>query len=418
MSRLVNRKYMKSLILVILVFLQTQLFAQVLTGKIIDAETGEPILFGTVYFASTSIGTISDADGKFKIWDFDPGKYDLTVSHVGHENYYLPLAFGEDERKEIVIELVPDLVKLPDFYLNPDTSGWEYNFQTFRNAFVGSTTNAIKTKITNPKNLFFYFDDKEQALFAHAKEPIVIENKALGYNVFYSLVEFEFNFKQQQLYTFGVSRFEPVKEKEKKRVGKARERAYNGSITHFFRSLRTSSLTKNGFVVEELFRVPNPNRPPQEEIDRNLEKYRALARSAMLGSTSFVISGSGPTDSLRYWNRMRREPAVIDSVGRKMNESSELRVDLEGHITYKGILRVQYLNEKEEFGYTRRSGKRYAEDFQTSVIHFLDDSLRLYENGYYEDVKSIFIEGYWSWSTNLAEQLPLDYSPNPAIESK
>lgn len=414
---------MKLVTAFILVFSYSQLFAQELTGKIIDSETKKPILFGTVYFASTSIGSVSDADGKFKIWDFDPGKYDLTVSHVGYKDYYLPISFVKEERKEILVELVPDVVKLPDFYLNPDTSDWKYNFQTFRKSFIGSTTNSVKTKILNPKNLFFYYDEREDALYAHAKEPIVVKNKALGYNVSYSLVEFESNFKQQRLYTFGVSRFEQEKGrkrvKQKKKVRKARERAYNGSMTHFFKSIRANSLTTNGFLVEELFRIPNPHRPPQEEIDRNVEKYRSLARSATMGTTRLVVSNSIGSDSLRYWSRMQREPVVIDSVGREMNESPDLHADEDGKVFFKGILRVRYLNEKEEFGYTKVSRKRYAENFQTSEIHFLDESLKIYQNGYYEDVKSIFIEGYWNWSTNLAELLPLDYRPpSPVTESK
>ena len=413
---------MKVLAGIILFLLCNQLFSQELSGKIVDSETGEPILFGTVYFASTSIGSVSDAEGKFKIWDFDPGKYDLTVSHVGYKAYYLPIAFDREELKEILIELVPDVVELPDFYLNPDTSNWKYNFQTFKKSFIGLTTNSVKVKILNPKNLFFYYDELEETLFAHAKKPIVVENKALGYTVNYSLVEFESNFKLQRFYTFGVSRFEKSEKKrlkEKKKIKKARERAYNGSTTHFFRSLKTNSLTEDGFVVEELFRIPNPHRPPQEVINRNIEKYRTLARADKLSTTRLVSGGSTMTDSLYYWNRMRREPVMIDSIGRAMNESQELRVDEEGKVFFKGILQVKYLNEKEEYGYTRVSRKRYPESFQTSVIHFLNDSLTIYKNGYYEDVRGIFIEGYWAWSSNMAELLPLDYiPPSPSESSK
>lgn len=406
---------MRVLISVAILIISLHAFSQELSGKVIDAETKEPILFGTVYFASTSIGSVSDADGKFKIWNFDPGKYDLTISHVGYKTYYLPMSFEAGESKEILIELVQDVVELPDFYLNPDTSSWKYNFVTFKKSFIGSTANAPKTTVLNPEKLFFYYDELEETLFAHAKEPIEVENKALGYKVTYSLEQFESNFKQKQLYTFGVSRFEQLKKKkrmrEKRKITKAREKAYNGSMTHFFRSIQAGRLTSSGFVVEELFRIPNPHRPSQDEIIRNIEKYKMLARAERQGTTRLVSVNSSASDSLSYWYRMRREPVLIDSVGRKMNESPDLQLNSDGKVFFKGILRVRYLNEKEEFGYTRISGKRYAENYQTSVIHFLDDSLRIYENGYYEDVKSIFIEGYWNWTTNLAELLPLDYSP-------
>ncbi|MBC7885195.1 MAG: carboxypeptidase regulatory-like domain-containing protein [Saprospiraceae bacterium] len=56
-------------------------------GKIIDAKTGEPILFGTVALYRGGVlitGTETDLDGNFFISDVQPGTYDMEASYVGY----------------------------------------------------------------------------------------------------------------------------------------------------------------------------------------------------------------------------------------------------------------------------------------------------------------------------------------------
>lgn len=55
-----------------------------LTGKIIDAETGEAILGATVMLEGTTKGNASNIDGLFTIKDITPGVYTLIVSSMGY----------------------------------------------------------------------------------------------------------------------------------------------------------------------------------------------------------------------------------------------------------------------------------------------------------------------------------------------
>ena len=56
----------------------------VVTGKIIDNESGEPVLFANVLVVGTSTGTTSDFDGVYR-FELEPGTYDFTVSFIGYQ---------------------------------------------------------------------------------------------------------------------------------------------------------------------------------------------------------------------------------------------------------------------------------------------------------------------------------------------
>jgi len=58
-----------------------------LEGSVSDAESGEPILFGTVAIYKGDLlitGTETDLDGNYFLSTIDPGTYDLEVSYVGY----------------------------------------------------------------------------------------------------------------------------------------------------------------------------------------------------------------------------------------------------------------------------------------------------------------------------------------------
>ena len=80
---------MKKLIFISLIsFLSLSAFAQTaIRGKLIDNETGEPMLFANVGIKGTTIGGISDFDGNFSIESpsLTTGSYDIQVSFVSYE---------------------------------------------------------------------------------------------------------------------------------------------------------------------------------------------------------------------------------------------------------------------------------------------------------------------------------------------
>lgn len=62
-------------------------FAQngTLRGSIIDNETGESLIGATAQFVGTSVGSVTDIDGKFSINNISAGTYVLQVSYIGYQ---------------------------------------------------------------------------------------------------------------------------------------------------------------------------------------------------------------------------------------------------------------------------------------------------------------------------------------------
>ena len=95
----------------------------------------------------------------------------------------------------------------------------------------------------NPETLHFYFDRKLNTLFVHGSDPLVVENKALGYTLHYILDRFELDFMTGHLVVKGIPRFEEipfVSRKDSTSRVKKRKVAYHGPLNHFMRSLANS----------------------------------------------------------------------------------------------------------------------------------------------------------------------------------
>ncbi|MCB0625863.1 MAG: carboxypeptidase regulatory-like domain-containing protein, partial [Saprospiraceae bacterium] len=58
-----------------------------LQGKVTDAESGEPIIFGSVILEKEGVyiaGVQTDFDGNYSISKLDPGTYDVECTYVGY----------------------------------------------------------------------------------------------------------------------------------------------------------------------------------------------------------------------------------------------------------------------------------------------------------------------------------------------
>ncbi len=79
-----------SIFLLITVLISSPLFAQVssgkLAGKIVDTDTGEPLIGANIIILNTSLGAACDIDGNYFILNISPGTYDVQVSFVGYSS--------------------------------------------------------------------------------------------------------------------------------------------------------------------------------------------------------------------------------------------------------------------------------------------------------------------------------------------
>jgi len=86
-----NRKqiFILSVILTISLFGNAQQNGQAIRGKIVDAFTQTPLPGASVVIQNSNptLGTITDGEGNFKLWNIKPGRYNLLVSFIGYEEF-------------------------------------------------------------------------------------------------------------------------------------------------------------------------------------------------------------------------------------------------------------------------------------------------------------------------------------------
>ena len=98
------------LILISVVFLQCPLIGQdgrLLTGRVLDDATGEPLAGATVQVANTLRGTATDLDGNFSFSNLSQGGFSIEISYISYESATVPVAFGSASNKNIVVRLKP-----------------------------------------------------------------------------------------------------------------------------------------------------------------------------------------------------------------------------------------------------------------------------------------------------------------------
>lgn len=65
------------------------------SGIVLSAEDNEPIIGASVLVKGTTIGTITDIDGKYAIGDIPATAKTLVISYVGMETEEIPIRAGE-----------------------------------------------------------------------------------------------------------------------------------------------------------------------------------------------------------------------------------------------------------------------------------------------------------------------------------
>ncbi len=83
----------------------------VVSGRVVNAKTGEPVMFASVFVSGTHVGTVSNAEGYFLLKV--PGGYrgrKVGFSSMGYRTVLVPVELLE--RNDNVIRLQPDVIPL------------------------------------------------------------------------------------------------------------------------------------------------------------------------------------------------------------------------------------------------------------------------------------------------------------------
>lgn len=247
-----------------------QMYSQVVRGVVIDSETKQPLESVSVFFDNTTIGTATDEFGKFIIRYHDAIQSDLVISYLGYEkiiiNNFRDIPLVKVEMKPSVDELDEVLI------ISKDELSRKIKLILFRKEFLGRSVNADFCKIKNEKDIRLRYNEANNTLVAFSKQPIVIENKRLNYEISYDINDFEIlfnkntnpkeNYYKTDMISFSGNMFfkdlnnddnKKKKNKKIKNVLEIRKSVYTKSIQRFMRALYLEDYKSNGYV----FNIPD-----------------------------------------------------------------------------------------------------------------------------------------------------------------
>lgn len=302
---MIKKKYILVLLLVNLNYIA---HTQVIKGVVIDKSTNIEIPYATIYFSETSHGTISKQDGTFSI---DISQYlskPLTISAIG---YYSKTITSILDYENLVVKLKPKVYTINEAQVSSKSLVRERkrNLRLFREEFLGTTDNSWECEIVNEDDITFNYYKDEDTLKAYAKKPLIIRNRALGYNITYFLDVFEYYRDSKFVFFSGNFIFKEDCADYLGLIKDNREYVYEGSRMHFFRSLWTNNLQKNHFRIVD----PDNKRVNYEDI---------------------VVEDDMGNKYLKYKGNLRVYYYEIES---KMTVSGMVYFEQNGHFDPEGI---------------------------------------------------------------------------------
>ena len=230
------------------------------SGRLVDAVSGQPIARATIRIGRTHQHTTSDSTGAFTLPEVPLGRHDVMVVAPA---YGASVQFLIVSEEGVVNDAVFRLPRLPSIDAAASEEGAaDENRQperavprVFERLYLGSPRFSECT-LTNPGTVDFTTEVRGNAevMRITASEPLVVENRWLGYRV-HLAIEDMVMIRRRGGFTVrheNIAAFEdltPRDEEERKRWRQHRRAAYRGSLQHFLTALAA------GRAVKEEFRV-------------------------------------------------------------------------------------------------------------------------------------------------------------------
>jgi len=241
-------------LLAFLVVYSSLVSGQLIRGRVVDKDSQQPVDFASIYIEGTFVGTTPSENGEFALDVSEYAGRPLYISAVGYQTTSLDTQKKLDfhtiylkktvyELDEVVLESA-SLVKKREKYL-----------KIFRKEFLGTSKNAKNCFILNEEAISFNYKTDRDTLKAFSREPLIILNNSLGYQITYYLGKFEFDRSNNTTTFTGNISFN----KDLSNIGQSREdmkfnrkKTYLGSSKHFFTSLWEGNLLAEGFYVQKV----------------------------------------------------------------------------------------------------------------------------------------------------------------------
>lgn len=247
----------KSLFLVLFLLASVSLFSQTVTGKVIDAQTNEPLMGDAIYYDNTSIGTTSDEEGKFSIGFKQNLNSPLVFSFLGYHSVSISTL---ENNQDLLITMTRKAESLDEVVVT-SKNAWsrESMLEEFLKLYLGESDNGLSCKLLNPEDLILSYHSKRKQLRARAKAPLIIRNERLQYIITVDLSIFEANYwyvsknkKRRNLnyvHYSGNNFFTSMTPNPTRETLKLRRKTYKGSVLHFMRAIANDRVGREGYEI-------------------------------------------------------------------------------------------------------------------------------------------------------------------------
>jgi len=376
----------------------------IISGKVLRKDKS-PVAGASVFLSNSSFGTATAADGSFSLRGVRPGQYTLVVTLIGLEDYTKSILVGA-QPIQLDIEMASRSIMLHDVQIST-RKDWLKNFESFKKQFIGMDDNAKSCVIINPEILSFNYYSTQKRLEAYAEDFLIVENRALGYRVKFLIRDFKFDAIAGIVSYSGQRLFEelPGSNKQKQKWAHARDFSYYGSEMHFLRSLYKDRLTEEGFEVHRYFRLPNELRPPEDVIERNIDRFKKAGR---IDSANKWI---GYANMSRYAHEMYYPEQLFVS-------QILSRTDQQGifALVFPDNLCVQYVKKRDNTRDRTIYLPLNVPNYETTILSFMTkDRVAFFDMNGVIITGSPLNEGTWAKS-RLSQLLPVDYVPTDNVD--
>lgn len=221
--------------------------AATITGTVTDT-TGMPVTEANVFIASSMVGTTTDNNGNYTLRGIPLGTLRLVVSRIGYEASHVDLFLREARVYTEDFQITEKVYELGAVTVASDNRRWQRQLERFTKIFIGESPNAQQTFITNPHVLDF--SARGGDFRAQASEPLIIENRGLGYKLTYFLNEFiaepnSWRWDGEPLF----ESLEPSSPEEAALWSARRDSAFYGSFRHFLLAVINDQVEDQGFKI-------------------------------------------------------------------------------------------------------------------------------------------------------------------------
>ncbi len=373
-----------------------------ITGVVQDSVTHEPLAFSSVFLANTTLGATTNENGAFTLERVPKGNYDIVGSYVGYRlsKQSVTVTAGATS-PAVTLRLTSSGPQLGEVVVHAD-SHQEDNYRKFIDLFVGRTAFSKQCRITNAEDVDVDFNDTTKTLTATTDNYVQVENKALGYRLKYFGMHFQYNETSEAVSYEGQTVFEEMKPKDENQRRQwlaNRLAAYNGSQTHFLKSVYDNQLKENNFLAQQV---------------RLVVSLRAARAEAALRKKKTPFTAA-EVDSLRAWAALP-PIAQLNPAARPVDSLRRVAADGRVFLRFSDELQVVYFGESPDPAYTAPMSpigpaeKTMPIKRQVSRLTLVVPEAELNPNGTLVNPFDVVPGEYWGFQ-RIGEFLPLDYAP-------